>query len=212
MPSPKQVAAARALLGWSQTELCEHSGLSYTAVNSYESENGNPTERTRQAIEKAFSPYVDFLGETGVQLKSPDVRIYKGRGGFIEFIRSVYETVKDNGGEVLVSNVDERKFEEWLGDKEDQDHMERMGKVENLNFKALTQQGDYHLTASNYIDYRWSPKFSYQNTPIYLHGDKIGFVTFKDEPTVYVLSVPEITDAFRSQFYALWAIAEEIKQ
>lgn len=211
MPSPEQVAAARALLGWSQTELCAHSGLSYKAVNSFESKNGNPTERTTQAIERAFAPFVDFIDKTGVKLKSPDVRIYKGRSGFIEFIQSVYETVKNTGGEILVSNVDERLFEEWLGEAEDHLHMERMRTVPNLVFKALTQQGDYHLSASDYIEYKWSPKFSYQNTPVYLHGDKLGFVTFGQEPVVYVLAVPEITQMFRLQFYALWEISEEIK-
>lgn len=209
MPSPKQVAAARALLGWSQTELCEFSGLSYKAVNSYESENGNPTERTRQAIEKAFAPHVNFLGDTGVQLKSPDVKIYKGRDEFIEFMRSVYDDMKDKGGEVLVSNVAEKKFEEWLGDEEDQAHMARMRSITNLTYKVLLKEQDHYLPCSDYCHYRWTPKGRHDDVPLYLFNDKVAMIVFREEPIVYVISVPDIYRVFQRQFYALWEQSQE---
>lgn len=209
MPSPEQVAAARALLGWSQTELCARSGLSYKAVNSFESKNGNPTERTSNAIEKAFEPFVDFIDKTGVKLKSPDVKIYKGRDEFIQFMRSVYDAMKEKGGEVLVSNVSERKFEEWLGEEEDKAHMARMKTIQNLNFKVLIEESDLYLSSSDYCTYRWAPKGRYEDVPFYMFDGNLALIVFGDEPSVYVMSVPDIYDVFRRQFYALWDQAKE---
>jgi transcriptional regulator with XRE-family HTH domain len=65
----EQLRAARSLLGWSQTELAEHAGLSLPTVKRVESGSGDgpkvsdeAREKLRAALEKAG---VEFIPENG---------------------------------------------------------------------------------------------------------------------------------------------------
>ncbi len=65
----EQLRAARSLLGWSQTELAEHAGLSLPTVKRVERESGDgpnvsedAREKLRKALEKAG---VEFIDENG---------------------------------------------------------------------------------------------------------------------------------------------------
>jgi transcriptional regulator with XRE-family HTH domain len=65
----EQLRAARSLLGWSQTELAEHAGLSLPTVKRVERESGEgpnvsdeAREKLRKALEKAG---VEFIAENG---------------------------------------------------------------------------------------------------------------------------------------------------
>jgi transcriptional regulator with XRE-family HTH domain len=65
----EQLRAARSLLGWSQTELAEHAGLSLPTVKRVERESGDgpnvsaeAREKLRKALERAG---VEFIAENG---------------------------------------------------------------------------------------------------------------------------------------------------
>ena len=62
----RQVKAARALLGWSQKELAEHSGVSLSTLNRLERGDGDSSISSLRLIHKAFE-------QAGIQLvNSPD--------------------------------------------------------------------------------------------------------------------------------------------
>ncbi len=69
----KQLAAARALLGWSQSHLAEAADVALSTIVTWELEQHHPrtatVERVRQAIEVRG---VEFLngGQPGVRLKA----------------------------------------------------------------------------------------------------------------------------------------------
>jgi len=73
----RQIKAARALLGWSQADLAERSGISEPTVARLESLEGElggrigTVEKMRSAIEKAG---VEFIDENG---GGPGVRLRK---------------------------------------------------------------------------------------------------------------------------------------
>jgi len=75
--STRQVKAARALLGWSQSDLANHSGISEPTVARLEAIEGElggregTTEKIRKAIEAAG---VEFIDENG---GGPGVRLRK---------------------------------------------------------------------------------------------------------------------------------------
>lgn len=75
--SIRQVKAARALLGWSQTELARRSGVSEPTIKRLEAAEGHlggrtqTTESIRTALEKAG---VEFIAENG---GGPGVRLRK---------------------------------------------------------------------------------------------------------------------------------------
>lgn len=67
MISPAQCRAARALLAWSQSDLCEAANVGRATLANFESEKSTPYERTLRDIQTALEKAgIEFLGETGV--------------------------------------------------------------------------------------------------------------------------------------------------
>lgn len=50
----KQCRAARELLGWKQTDLCEASGIGIATIADFERGSREPTKRTLRDIRKTF--------------------------------------------------------------------------------------------------------------------------------------------------------------
>jgi len=75
--TPEQLRAARALLGWSQTELADHAGMSLPTVKRVEAQRGpRVSEEARLALQRALElGGVRFISENGggagVRLKRP---------------------------------------------------------------------------------------------------------------------------------------------
>ena len=74
----EQIRAARALLGWSQSELAERAELSLPTVKRVESGTGpRVSDEARACIQKALETGgVQFISENG---GGPDVRLRKRR-------------------------------------------------------------------------------------------------------------------------------------
>ena len=71
--TPKQVRAARALLGWSQADLAKEAGLGITTIADCELER-------RQTSFKALGAIREALERSGVKFtfgKQPGVRLWK---------------------------------------------------------------------------------------------------------------------------------------
>ena len=70
MPSPAQIRAARALLGWTQKQLAKAAGLSDPSIKRLELENlavsQETVDRATAALEAAG---IKFIGTTGVDMK-----------------------------------------------------------------------------------------------------------------------------------------------
>ncbi len=201
-----QIRGARGILNWSKAELAERAGLSGAALGSIESGQSVPRESTLNAMQKALeNAGIEFLSNDGVRKKSGDVRILKGRNGFWDFYEDIYITIKDSPGEVLVGNVDERKFEKWLSKENLHTHVSRMRHIEGLSYKILIEEGDTHyLASSDYAEYRWIPKKQYTPVPFYVYGNKLAILLFDKEATVIILEYPAVSEAYRVQFSAMW--------
>lgn len=68
--TPAQIRAARALLGWKQTDLAEKSGVSEISIKNIERGVTDPRASTLQAIQDAFAKHkVEFLdpGQASLQ-------------------------------------------------------------------------------------------------------------------------------------------------
>ena len=76
MISVRQIKAARALLGWSATELAERCGIGSATVKRYELQDGYPkaTVQNLAAIQAVFEESgVEFLGDP---LLNPGVMLH----------------------------------------------------------------------------------------------------------------------------------------
>ena len=66
MLSIKQIRAARGLLGWTQKELADNSGLSVRAINRLECEDAHPRTSTMNLIQLTLEKHgVIFFNERG---------------------------------------------------------------------------------------------------------------------------------------------------
>jgi transcriptional regulator with XRE-family HTH domain len=73
MITPAQIRAARGLLGWSQEQLGQASGVSRQSIDNLEHERTDARPRTFDAVQAAFEKAgVEFTngGEPGVKLKA----------------------------------------------------------------------------------------------------------------------------------------------
>lgn len=205
MISPKELRSARVYLDWSQDDLAERSGLAVSTIRNIEAGTTVPSGKSAQALERAFAEYIDFLPNGGFQPRQETVKIYKGRAGFIDFLWNVHDTVKAVGGEICVSNVDEKDFFFWLGKEPAQKYKDAMALLEkNFYFKVIIKEGDDYFAAGKYAEYRWIAAEEFSNVPFYVYGDKLAIILFEKEVSVYVLENKNIADAYRIQFNTLW--------
>lgn len=73
MPTPAQIRAARALLGWKQATLAEKADISATGLNNIETGKADPKTSTLRAIRSALEEAgVDFLPDDGVRRRRVD--------------------------------------------------------------------------------------------------------------------------------------------
>ena len=206
MITTAQIRGARGILNWSQGDLSDRTDISATSIGSIENGLTQARESTLTIIQKTFEDAgIEFLPNDGIRKKTGEVKIYQGRGGFWEFYEDVYQTLSLNPGEVVISNVDERKFEKWLGAENIETHVVRIKKLKGISYKILIREGDEHFIATpDFGEYRWMPTEFFSSVPFYVYGQKLAILLFESEPTVIVLDYPSVAEAYRSQFQAFW--------
>lgn len=207
--SPAQCRAARALLNWSQPELAQRTGMHVQTISSFESEGGTPTKTT---IEKIFLTFenagVEFLPDSGLRIRSQNVRIYQGRDDYTEFYKDIYDTALKHGGDFCVSNVDERDFTRWFDDAA-VGHIGRMEDIASQNpkfrMRILIKEGDLFMPAKGYADYRWMDKTYYEGVSFYVFGSRLAIMIFENDG-VYICTIQnqKVADAYRRQFNLAW--------
>lgn len=75
MPSPQQMRAARALLGWRQADLAKHSGVSEITIKNVERGATDPRMTTMNAILLAFDEAgIQFVDNGVIKAKAATVR------------------------------------------------------------------------------------------------------------------------------------------
>jgi len=206
----RQIKAARALIDMSQDELAQAAGLTPQAIRKIESGEAKPREGTISDIMRVFTERgVEFTDNTGVKLKPQGVEVLVGPRGFIQFYDAVYNYLRDNGGDVCVSGVDERLFEKHRpeGDIHRKRMVEMVKQNKPINMRILIQEGDRYFTASDYATYHWQEKEFFSGTPFYVFGDHLALISFSHEPAPLVILIKSapIAEAYRQSFNLAWA-------
>ena len=76
MITPAQIRAARALIGWKQTDLAEHSGVSLMSIKNIERGVTDPRSSTLRALQSALERGGVIFLETGSTREGgPGVRL-----------------------------------------------------------------------------------------------------------------------------------------
>jgi transcriptional regulator with XRE-family HTH domain len=206
MISPKQIKSARVWLGWTQEELAKQCNLSKSAIAKIEAEEAVARPANLQRIQNELEKGgIDFT-HNGIRERDDLIRMYMDRAGYRSFFNDVYYTAKETGGEILVSGVEETKFDELLADDLDM-HVRRMNRLPNLSFKVLISENDQNTAGESYIDYRALPEKYFTSIPFYLYGNKVAILLWRQPARIMLLTDDELHQAFRSQFYSMWDMA-----
>jgi transcriptional regulator with XRE-family HTH domain len=210
MITTAQIRGARGILNWSQGDLSDRTDISATSIGSIENGLTQPRESTLSIIQKSFEDAgIEFLSNDGIRKKTGEVKIFQGRAAFWDFYEDIYHTLNETPGEVVVSNVDERKFEKWLGADNLAVHVARIKNLKGISYKILLREGDdYFLATPDFGEYKWMPTEFFSSVPFYVYGQKLAILLFDAEPTVIVLDYPSVADAYRAQFQAFWEISK----
>lgn len=217
MPTLEQIRAARALLGWSQSDLAARAGLSQTGIARIENGTNHPNSQTLSKIENAFEDNdIEFIDVSGVRKKTGDVRVFRGQVGIRQFFDDVYENVAKYGGEVCLFNGMPDMLIKWLGEDWYKHHAKRMMDIKNnFKFKIIVKEHDTSFIASKFAEYKWFPEQKFNEKTIYVYGKKIAFLSFDNNNVrVVVIEQGEIADSIRVMFNLAWenvAINPELK-
>lgn len=194
-----QIRAARALLGWSQSELSKKTGLSTPAIGNIEIEKHKPTLDTQAKIVRAFEEAgVEFIDE-GVRRKRDKIRIIEGDDAFLKLLDDIYYTIQDcDNKEVLVIFADEKETPKEAFEKM------KMIKAIGGKFRFILEEGDNHIMGA-LNEYRWMPTRYFINQVSVVYGEKTAFITGTPDFLITVISDPALKRAQKNAFEYFWA-------
>lgn len=217
MISGRQIRAARALLSWDAKELASKTGLSVDTIFKIETgavqARGNSLEKIEYALQSAG---IEFTEQEGVRIRREEIQLLKGQKGLQQFFDGVYEYLAQHGGAVEQFGVDEKLFFFYLGSEFSSTHVKRMielkEKRKDIRVRAIICEGETKFLAPEYNDYRWIDKKFFQSIPFYIYGNTLAIIDFQTipSPTIIILKLPEIAEAYRKQFELFWKFSRRI--
>jgi DNA-binding XRE family transcriptional regulator len=208
MITGRQIRAARGLLGWDASDLAKEAHTTPETIYRIESGAVQPQERTTASIACVFDRHdVELTDDEGVRIRKNQVRVFSGKEGYKQFLDHIYDTMKDSGGKIRQFNLSDGKNLPHADDHANI-HMERMGKIKNLDARVLTIEGDYNFPAKH-CAYRWLSKENKILMPYYVYGDFVEMPIYRSEHNVEVISIRSklLTEQFVAQFELFWDTA-----
>ena len=212
MPTIEQIRAARALIGWSQKDLADYSGLSQTGIARIENGTNHPNSSTIEKILGAFDKAdIEFLGDSGVRKRTGAVKTLRGKTALKIFLDDVYETTlkhgtKQNPLKIYLSNVQNDNWLRWMEENDWESHKIRMiAKKESMDLRIIVKENDWYFPASDWSQYKWFPEKIFNNKSFYSYHHKLAFLNFMhDDIEIMVMEHKEFAEGFRVLYEIAW--------
>ncbi|MDD9953251.1 MAG: phosphatidylglycerol lysyltransferase domain-containing protein [Candidatus Woesearchaeota archaeon] len=132
-----------------------------------------------------------------------ETEVHKGTSTVRIVLNDVINTLKEqNGHEVLISGIDERKFLEA-----DKNAMHKqLKKLQEYGFveKLLSAKGDTLFFEGEQSEYRWIPQRFFSPIPTYVYGDKVAIIIWGNPNQSIIIKNKDVAEAYAKQFYFLW--------
>lgn len=209
MITSNQIDAALGLLGIKRSNLADALGIKIATFNTYFSGTAMKPGRNAE-IQKWFeNAGLVFTKNGGIDVNKDDIVTYQGQQGFIAFMRDVLAVSQKGNPNICVSNVDEKNWQNNIGDFH-QEYIDERAKLTIPPSRILVKTGDDYHTASQFAEYRESPKGVFTpNISSYAYGDKLALINFADKPvSVIVLNNARFSKEFRATFEYIWKDAK----
>lgn len=201
-----QIRGARGLLDWSQAELSRRTGISTTSIGNIESGHTQARESTLAIIRKAFEDSSISFIDGGVRVQEQVVQILEGTDANERLLEDVYQTLRDTGGEILISGLEEIKDKEGPAYKKLVAHIDRLTKA-NITERILLQEGDRNFIAPK-SSYRWIPSEYFASFPFQLYGNKLAMINWGPPQKVIIVENALTAKSFKSLFDFAWSQAK----
>ena len=201
-----QIRGARGLLDWSQAELSRRTGISTTSIGNIESGHTQARESTLAIIRKAFEDSsISFL-DGGVRIQEQVVQILEGTDANERLLEDVFMTMRDTGGEILISGLEEIKDKDSAAHKKLVSHIERLTKA-NITERILLQEGDRNFIAPK-SSYRWIPSEYFASFPFQLYGHQLAMINWGPPQKIIIAENALTAKSFKSLFDFAWSQAK----
>ncbi|MBP9868704.1 MAG: helix-turn-helix transcriptional regulator [Alphaproteobacteria bacterium] len=205
MITPKLIRAARSLLDWRQEDLALKSGISLPAINKTERGLSSPRKFTLDILQQTFEREgIEFIEGPGLRLTDNvfNIRALTGKGAPILLWDDIVNTLKNGGGEVILSGLDES---DW-GDYKDVILTKQEEYAANsIVWRALICEGDTKILSRNVSEnYRQISRELFSQIPHYVYSDKVAFVLWGNPLRVVVLQHRIMAETYRRQFEMNW--------
>jgi transcriptional regulator with XRE-family HTH domain len=212
MPTGKQIRAARVLVDWEAQTLAKKVGLSRNAILQIERGEFRGRPKTLEKIVQVFAKAgVEFTENEGVCRRPEGIETFEGHERFHAFSDFIYAHVKQYGGDICISAVDERLFQKYR--REPEAHRARMKELVDsgdVKVRILAEQSSFQ---SSYAEFRHSPHKSTVATSFYAFGQCFALISFThaNPPYVVMHKFSPFAETFRLLFNDAWDKAEVVK-
>ncbi len=201
----KQCRAARALLNISQNELAEAIGIGRLTIVRYESEDNDtaPSLSTLDKITTYFNDCgIEFLDHDGVRLSKDTIRTYEGVEIHRILLNEIYHDMKDSGGEILIKNLTEQKWDNSDSEAFLKNHLDRLIKA-NITERILVSEDDSIYVAPKHW-YKKMPAQYFSSQTQWIFKDKVAMVTWGDIENLIIIKSPVLFTSETKNFNCLW--------
>lgn len=201
----EQCRGARGILGWTQQDLADASGLSKTAINNFEKGHSDIKAESLRAIRMAFeSADIEFLDRDGLRRKSESAEILKGPDALDQLFSDIQENIK-GGGDVLIANVD-TGLAGRLSPIKLHEYIETIRK-HKIRQRILCASGEHNILGPA-EECRWlSPDRKNASFATFIYGEKVAFELW-DHAMIVIISSANARQAERERFEHLWNQAQ----
>jgi len=203
MMTISQCRAARGLLGWTQQDLADASGLSKTAINNFEKGHSDIKAESLRAIRMAFeSADIEFIKDEGLRKKQEKTEILSGESAFSILLEDIFETMKDKSGEIQIINRNETTTGQ-TSEVKLLEHHERM-KLHGIKERIICSKGHGNTNAAQNGERRHLPEEAIGTAmTTFLYGNKVAFELW-DQSTIVIIENAGAHQAELARFEKLW--------
>jgi len=154
---------------------------------------------------KHILPELTKINEASKQQLS--VETYKGKNVVRIALREIINTLKEHGGEVLCTAVDESvPFAKY---KTINDQYERDMLQYRIKERVIIKQGIKGLFQKGNSKYKKVPEKFYNENPVQIYGDNVQMIVWGNPDYLIIIRNKEVADSYRKQFELMWSLAKK---
>lgn len=194
MAKGNQIAAARALLSWEQSDLAHRAGVSQGTISNIEKGNGTQTG-TMSKIERVFAQHGVTFTDTAINFQEPEITTFDNFNDVLDDIASVTK----RGSAVCFHCADDTRSSEEVTSR--MQAFEKSG----LKLRFTYRAGNSYFTTSP-ENYRWIPEDYFASSQVQvIYADRVILHIENTDGDKFIMIRNQVNaDAMRKQFDYWW--------